>query len=339
MNTQTQNANTDDSKIRRYKFLLIVLSALLVAGILSYVYVENRITGYASSEEEITEITMGTFSKSIGNAPYYIAKNFGWFESDPAFKGTKFNYVEFNDRPAISDAFARGELQVLFSGEIPSMLIKAQGNDIKLSYVSALLRQEILVPNGSEIKNVKELKGKTLAVQAGTSAQYCVLKILSENNLPQADLNIMYITAAEAKPAFEMGKLDAWAVWAPWVEQQQVSGKGVSIEGAQICNLVNVMTLSEKIVKKDSEKTKSLIKIISRAKKWIADNPIEAQQIVATQLGLDIKVIETAWPKFDYSATLNDEILNDFEKKAQFLAEQNLTRESKSVDMAEYIYK
>ena len=47
------------------------------------------------------------------------------------------------------------------------------------------------------------------------------LKLLKEQGIGESDVEIVDMTPLDAKIAFETGKVDAWAVWPPFVEQQE----------------------------------------------------------------------------------------------------------------------
>src|SRR2546429_146876 len=76
-------------------------------------------------------VTIGTFTKSLAHAPLYAALHFKWFEQEPALRGVTIVYKDYNDRPTISQAFGDGTLDVLFSAEVPQILCRAQGDDIR----------------------------------------------------------------------------------------------------------------------------------------------------------------------------------------------------------------
>lgn len=287
-------------------------------------------TVYPSTQTQ--PITMGTFSKALGNSPYHIAKHFKWFEEDPALKDVKITYTEYNDRPSISDAFSKGDLQVLFSAEVPSILCRAQGNDTRIVALSANVGQNILVRSELPYKSVPELRGKSLAVLQGTSSHYGLLKILKAFNLRESDVDIRYLPPAEAKVAFETNKLDAWAVWAPFVEQQEVSGKGRLVEGGDAI-INSVMTLSAPFIANREATARAVVSVIQQAKKWIIANPDRAQQIMAQELGLDPQVVKVAWKKHNWGAQLDEAIIKDIQEKATFLAEADKTRAGKALDV------
>ena len=57
-----------------------------------------------------------------------------------------------------------------------------------------------------------DLKGARIAVLAGTSSHYGVLKNLQGAGLSRNDLSIVDMIPPNAKAAFAAGQVDAWAV-------------------------------------------------------------------------------------------------------------------------------
>jgi sulfonate transport system substrate-binding protein len=176
-------------------------------------------------------LTVATFTKAIAHAPLYAALHFKWFEGEPDLKGVTINYTVYNDRPTISQAFGKAELHVLFSAEAPQILGRAQGDDIRIVMLTTWAAQEILVQNELPVRSFKDLKGKTLALLAGTSSHYGILKLLEANKMTQSDIVLKFMSPPEAKTAFETKQIDSWAAWAPWVEQQTVAGRGKVLPG------------------------------------------------------------------------------------------------------------
>lgn len=285
-----------------------------------------------TADAQVGHLTLGTFSKALGNAPYHVAKHKGWFDSSAALEGIRISYVEFNDRPAIASAFARRQLDFLFSAEIPSILIRAQGEDTRIAVVSGSAAQEVLVPVSSPIQSVGELRGHQVSVQAGTSSHFGLVKILTQAGVSPDQVTLTLMPAAEGRAAFEAGRLDAWAVWAPWVETQEVAGRGRVLPESD-ARIYSVGTMRSELQRAHPEVARALVDVIRRAKAWIVENPIEAQQIVAAELGFELAVVERAWPKFHWQEELDTAAVADFQAKAQFLADQRLTRDNRVVDI------
>lgn len=279
------------------------------------------------------KITLATFSKALGNAPYLVARYNKWFESDPVLSGVTLEYKVFEDRPMISSAFTANELHVLFSAEIPAIIIRAQGNDVRIVGLSGNAAQEILVPSISPVNSIEGLKGKNVVVLASTSSHYGLLKILSAHGLKEnEDVTIEYMQPPIARVAFEEGKIAAWAVWAPWVEQQEFSGKG-KVLPKDVALINSVMTFSTAFIRDNEQQARAVYRVLQRAKKSLIENADAAESVIASELGYQPEVVKLAWPKFNWAAQLDDALITDIQEKATFLAKQDKTRNSKEVDV------
>jgi len=181
------------------------------------------------------------------------------------------------------------------------------------------------------IKTVSDLRGHTIAVLQGTSSHFCLLKILRAFGMTEKDVKLQYMPPAEGKAAFESGKIDAWAVWAPFVEQQEVSGKGRLIAGGD-AKINSVMSVARPFETQNRAAVGSVVSVINRAKEWIVAHPQEAQKVISQDLGLDPKVVRTAWPKHNWAAQLDSSFVKDIQEKATFLAKSDKTRSGKGLD-------
>jgi sulfonate transport system substrate-binding protein len=285
----------------------------------------------ASSSGPARAFAIGTFSKAISLSPLYVAQHFRWFETDAQIGG-HVTFREFNDRAAISAALTAGEIQLLFSAEIPAIICEAQGNDLELWAITGTSVQKVLVRSDSKIKSPTDLRGKRVAVLQSTSAHYGLLRILADAHLTESDVRIAYMPPAEARAAFESRQLDGWAIWAPFIEEQELRGTGREIGGEGVLIDV-VMTVPVSTLHIQPDFGRAAAAIIRRAKEWILANPDQAQQIVATRMGLDIQVVRKAWPKFQFSPSVRPNFASDLQEKADFLSNADKTRASKRIDV------
>ena len=309
---------------------LVILLILVVAAIIVYWQSTRDDRDSDSLNRQVIEI--GTFSKALGNSPFHIALAQDWFAEHVALSDADVRYTEYNDRSSIAAAFNRGDLDLLFSAEIPAILIRAQGENVGVSVVSGYALQEVLVPANSSIQSVQELAGKRVAVQAGTSSHFGLVNILNEAGLSTDDVQLTLMPAAEGRAAFESGNIDAWAVWAPWVETQEVSGRGRVIPGSE-ARIYSVGTVRSKFADEEPEKFSALIEVIQKSKAWMSANENEAIDIVSGELGFERAVVEQAWPKFVWSAQIDAAATTEWQEKAQFLSDQELTRNNVVVDV------
>ncbi|MEK6973388.1 MAG: aliphatic sulfonate ABC transporter substrate-binding protein [archaeon] len=298
-----------------------LISALLVLLLI----VMSGCIMQSPQKQDNEKIGIGSFSRAVDYAPYIIAKNKGWFKDIAKKYGKEIDYAEFQSLAAINESFATGNIDIVFEAEAPAIIGKAAGMDIAIKGIEVSLVQEILVHKNSEIKEIKDLKGKKIAVLSGTSSHYGVTKILKDNGLSSKYVELIDMNPPDARAAFETDQVDAWAVWPPWVEQQTVSGKGRVIKGGDAF-IQSITAVRNEFAQKNPELLKEILAEIEKTKKWIAENEKDAQEIVSKELGISLEVVKEAWPKHNFQAKIGKKELEDIQAKADFLLEINLIK-------------
>ncbi len=124
-------------------------------------------------------------------------------------------FAEFASGNLIVEAINAGSIDVGSSSEIPPAFGIAAG--ARLSIVAVVKDdvnwQVVLVPPGSPIRSVAELKGKRVGYVRATTTQYYLAKMLGEAGLRFTDIEPVSLTPSEGQAAFEQGALDAWAIY------------------------------------------------------------------------------------------------------------------------------
>jgi sulfonate transport system substrate-binding protein len=277
-------------------------------------------------------LKMGSFFIAIDYAPYLIAKSKELFEKIGGI--TPVQYTTFQSLPPVNEALATQQVDAVFEAEPPALIGRAAGIDVKIVGISCSLVQEILVPQKSKAQSVADLKGAKIAVLAGTSSHYGVLKLLKEAGLGPDNVEIIDMVPPDAKSAFETGQVDAWAVWPPFVEQEELAGTGrVLPKGDALIH--SIMAVSGSFAAKNPSVVKSLVGVLNETKAWMIKEPATAQAIVAKELNVPLNVVERAWPRHDWSATLSDSVVADIQAKADFLFNGKYV--SRKVNVAEQV--
>jgi len=165
------------------------------------------------------------------------------------------------------------------------------------------------------IASVKDLKGKTVGTELATVDHFMLLKALAMNGMTEKDIKYTNLTVGDAAAAFIAGKIDAAAIWQPWIAQIQREGKGkVIFSSADIPGLVpDITVFQKKVVDERPEDVQAVVKSYFDIVELIRTNEDEAVAIMA-------KVVEQ--PPADYKAFLPgtkffdlQENLKGFEKR------------------------
>jgi sulfonate transport system substrate-binding protein len=131
--------------------------------------------------------------------------------------GWNVEWVEFQFGPPLLEAMRVGSVDLGAVGDTPPVF--AQAAHANLLYVSALRSgsQAILLPPGSSIQTLADLKGKKLAFGRGSSGQNFAIKALEKAGLKYADVETVILGPADGGAAFQRGAIDAWAIWDPYL--------------------------------------------------------------------------------------------------------------------------
>lgn len=163
----------------------------------------------------------------IGNqkGPLSVLKGRGTLEKRLAPLGVTVKWTEFTAGPVQLEALNVGSIDFGDVGEAPPIFAQAAG--APLAYVAATVprprAEAVIVPKGSAIKTVADLKGKKIALNKGSNVHYFIVKLAEKHGLPYTDLNLVYLPPADARAAFEKGSVDAWVIWDPFLAAAEKS--------------------------------------------------------------------------------------------------------------------
>ena len=137
-------------------------------------------------------------------------------------------WSDFTSGPPMLQAMSGGAVDIGGVGDAPPVFAAAGGDKIAIvgARTANPLGSAIVVPQGSPIRSVAQLKGKKIAVAQGSSANYHILALLKKGGLNVKDVTLQYLQPAQALAAFASGHVDAWDVWSPFTEEAVATDHG-----------------------------------------------------------------------------------------------------------------
>jgi NitT/TauT family transport system substrate-binding protein/sulfonate transport system substrate-binding protein len=130
--------------------------------------------------------------------------------------GIDVEWLQFPFGPPMLEAMRVGSVDLGAVGDTPPIFAQAAHAD--LVYLSAIVpgTAAIILPPGSELQTLQDLKGKRLAFAKGSAAQNLTIAALEKAGLSYTDTEPTYLAPADAAAAFEHGSIDAWTIWDPY---------------------------------------------------------------------------------------------------------------------------
>ncbi len=180
-----------------------------VAAALAGVVLAGMVTACGSSSTGgQTTITIGYQPDLHGAAPLLIAQKEGFFKK----VGLNVNLQQFSSGPPLFTALKSGSLDFGYEGPgVAATVIKGGGEIIT---VDSLNRGDEVISNPG-ITSVSDLKGKSVGVVLGTSAQMILDLALKKAGVPAGSVNEVNFTPAAAASAYASHHIPALALWIP----------------------------------------------------------------------------------------------------------------------------
>jgi sulfonate transport system substrate-binding protein len=218
-------------------------------------------------------------------------------------KNITVKWSEFPAGPQLLEGLNVGSIDFGTVGEAPPIFAQAAGAN--LVYVGneppSPESEAIVVPKGSTIKSVTELKGKKVVLNKGSNVHYLLVKALEKAGVDYRALQIVYLPPAEARAAFERGSVDAWVIWDPYLAaaQKQLGAK-VLQDGKGLVANHQFYLASRPFAEQHADVNRILIEELAKVDEWGRTHPQEVAQILSAQTGLPQDVVALAASRYAY---------------------------------------
>jgi len=202
--------NPTPSSVRRSPLLLLAAGALVIA-LGGALWLHRSAGDIPPPSEQVLKV-----GNQLGSAHALM-------EAAGVLKDTPYR-IEWSLFPAASpllEALNARAIDIGGVGDAPFAFAYAGGSQIKAvqayRYNNAGRASAILVPAGSPIRTVQDLKGRTIATVRGSAGQDLVLRVLEHNGLKPTDVKFVFLANGDAKAALASGDVDAWSTWSNYV--------------------------------------------------------------------------------------------------------------------------
>jgi sulfonate transport system substrate-binding protein len=167
-----------------------------------------------------------------GDGSQVLSQITGVFDKAPY----KVTFARFTYGPPLVQAAASGDIDLGVVGDVPPITGAASEYGFSVvgvaHYINTKVPEEdIIVPKGSPIHSLKQLKGKKIAVPEGSSAHGLLLLALKSVGLKPSDVQMDFLSPAAGATAFASGKVDAWSIWNPEVALAVQQGARIIAKG------------------------------------------------------------------------------------------------------------
>jgi sulfonate transport system substrate-binding protein len=234
-----------------------------------------------------------------------ILKSRGTLEAGLKPLGYSVTWNEFTSGLPLLEALNIGAIDV--SADVADTVpVFAQAAGAKLTYIAqeapSPSAQAIVVPAGSPITQVADLKGKKVAVTKAAGVHYLLIATLEKAGLSFKDIEPAYLTPADARAALENGSVAAWVTWDPFLAAVQQQAKArILADGKGVADYQRYYLAATPFAEGNPKAIAFIFDELQKTGKWVKDNPAEAATLLAPLWGLDAAIVTQANERRSYS--------------------------------------
>jgi NitT/TauT family transport system substrate-binding protein len=235
-----------------------------------------------SSQAEAGSISIG-MTVWVGYGPLFLARDLGYFKD--AGVDVDLNLVD--DSTLALAAEASGKMTGM-AGTIDEIL-KYRSKSFCFKTVTVLDESHggdgmVVADN---INSLNDVKGKTVALNEGSTSQFWFSYLLKTHGIPLKDAPTTNMTADDAAAAFIAGRVPVAVTWEPNLTMVKTKHAGkVLIDSSTTPGvIVDVLELSCDVIKNQPNDVKALLTGLNRAVDYLNAHQDQAYPIMAKAVG------------------------------------------------------
>lgn len=210
-------------------------------------------------------------------------------EASKAFEGVPYQveWANFQGAAPLFEALRAGAVDLAPAGDTPVLAAATGGAPLRIVAVrrSQARSIAILVPKDSPIQTVADLKGRNVVISSarGSISQYLLIRALANAGVNESDVNIGFVMPTDALPAFNAGKIEAWATFGVYQAFAEEQGARVLLSGEGINTGLTFITASDEVLTDPVRRQaiNDVLKRLAKALDWARNNTDQYAEVFA----------------------------------------------------------
>ena len=249
------------------------------------------------------------------NGILVVAKQRNVIEERLAKLGHAVRWIEFSFGPPLLEALSLDGIDFGQTGDAPPIFAQAA----KSSLVYAAAQENggsgsaILLPKGSTLGTLADLKGKRVAFAKASSAHNLTVAALEKVGLTYGDIEPVTLAPADAAAAFSRGSIDAWTIWDPYYAIAE-GGEGVRVlaTAKDIARQNNFFLASRAFAESRGAVLAEVIDVLGEVARWCGDNRPAVAELLSKGTGVPLAATRRAVDRTDYViGPMNDRVAGE----------------------------
>jgi ABC-type nitrate/sulfonate/bicarbonate transport system substrate-binding protein len=321
-------------RYHRKQILIVVAVVILVLAISlsSFFYLDSQ-TPYKGKMETVT---LGIYASEYSSL-IYIANDQGFFSNN----GIKLDLKNYTSGASAVKGILNGEVDIATASEFVVVNSAIKNESIyALGTVSKYLNLYLVARTDLGIHSISDLMGKRIGVALGSSNQFYLGRFLDLNGIKPNQVTHVNVNFVDTPNELANGTIDAAITFQPYIGQiQSTLGDKIVMWPAQ----ADQFGYFEAICKQDwaisnPDLAARFLKSIVQAENFNIIHRDQAIAIVARDLNYTNSYVESVWPNYQFTVTLDQSFIVLMQDEARWLISNNLTNTTTTPNFTNYVY-
>ncbi|WP_336659516.1 aliphatic sulfonate ABC transporter substrate-binding protein [Leucobacter sp. USHLN153] len=218
-----------------------------------------------------------------------------------------------------------GSVDVGSTAGSAALFARANGSPIKvIDIYSQPEWSAIVVGKDSEITDVAQLKGKSVAATKGTDPYFFLLQSLEEAGLTLDDVEVQNVQHADGRALLDGGSVQAWSGLDPIMAAAESESGAKLIYRNVDFNTYGFLNATEEFITDHADVAQVVVDAYEDARAWALEHPEETAALLADAASIDPAVAETVISErsnLDVSGVPGDAQVQVLQKIAPIIAD------------------
>jgi NitT/TauT family transport system substrate-binding protein len=243
--------------------------------------------------------------------------------------GYKIEVIPFESPTDGKNAVVTGSVDFGTFGFAAAMLGAAGGEPVVIFAAQCNRGMAVMAGIKSDIKSIKDLKGKRVAIWPGSTQEVVILERLKAEGMTIKDVQHVRLPFSDMASALARGDVDAYVGAEPGPGISLANGVGKVVEypySTAIGSLNMVMTTKADTIEKNPELVKVFMAMHKKATDYAMANREAMVEMAVQKLGQQKKSIEMAAPNVELTWKIDDAFLKHAKAYGDLMLEKKQIR-------------